>query len=71
MDDSLTDQERRAISSLRRLAGRWPKSLMLASLDGELVVLRAEDRSGADAGLSEDSIVADGFRGIPNTGGAW
>ena len=40
----LTDEERRAIASLKRLAKRWPKSLMLISMDSNLHVIRVTDQ---------------------------
>jgi len=39
----LTKEERAAIRTLKRLAKRWPKSLMLFGCDG---VLHAIDKSG-------------------------
>lgn len=68
--DDLTGAERKAVAALRRLARTWPRTLMLASMDGSLVVLRSADRGSADGGINEDSVVAD-IRGIPNTGGSW
>ena len=69
----LNKTERDAIAALRRLAKRWPRSLTLASMDGELVVIRTgderfDDRNGGDR---DDAVIADDFRGIPNTGGGW
>lgn len=42
----LTDEERRAIASLRRLAKRWPKSLWLFSASGTLHVMRKSPDGG-------------------------
>lgn len=36
--DSLTEDERCAIASLKRLAKRWPQSLVLVSFSGALSV---------------------------------
>lgn len=68
----MTDEERRAIASLQRLAGRWPQSLMLASMGGALVVVPTDDHDRADGGdgLDPDKVMAD-IPGIPNTGGDW
>lgn len=70
---ALSNEERNAIASLRRLAKRWPRSLTLASMDGDLVVIRTgdprfDDFDGADR---TDAVIADDFHGIPNTGGGW
>lgn len=71
MDEDLTDEERRAIAALARLARRWPRSLMLASMGGMLVVVRTEDHMDASGdALDPDKVLAD-VAGIPNTGGDW
>ena len=70
MSGSLTAEESKAIASLRRVASRWPRSLMLASMDGELVVVRNDDARMAGAGIDQDAVVAE-INGIPNTGGGW
>ena len=70
-EKALTREEESAVSTLQRLAHRWPRTLMLASLDGELVVLRnASGRVNYDGSINPDSVVAS-IRGIPNTGGSW
>lgn len=68
----LTTEERRAIESLKRLARRWPRTLTLASMSGDLCVIRTGDpRFTGDGSLDrQEAIVAD-IRGIPNTGGDW
>lgn len=43
MSQNLTDDEVRAIASLKRLAKRWPKSLWLFSASGTLHVMRKVD----------------------------
>lgn len=74
----LTKEEQNAINSLKRLAKRWPKSLMLFSGSGELCVLDVnkcqdwpegtpEYKAG---GFNPDSIL-DRIQGIPNDGGDW
>lgn len=60
------------MASLRRLARSWPKSLTLASLDGELVVLDTRTRISPDGdSINPDAVLDDDITGIPNTGGAW
>lgn len=39
----LTREEENAITTLKRLAKRWPKSLWLLSTDGTLLVMRKDD----------------------------
>lgn len=69
--DALTSEESKAIAGLRRIASRWPKSLLLASMDGELVVFRNdESRMDEAGGLNQDATIAE-ITGIPNTGGGW
>lgn len=65
---TLTDEERRAIAALERLAKRWPRSLKLASMDGSLLVYRSGD---APDEVGEDGAVADLGSSIPNTGGGF
>ena len=67
---SLTAKESKAIASLQRLASRWPRTLMLASMDGELIVIRNNDARMAGPDIDQDAIVAE-IKGIPNTGGGW
>lgn len=71
-DVELSGNERRAISSLQRLGKRWPKTLMLASMGGSLVVLRTNDPrfDSENCMTRNDAVVAD-VHGIPNTGGDW
>ena len=72
-DTSLTPEERRAISSLKRLAKRWPKSLWLFSAGGSLHVMRRgpdgdfakTSNGGNDPDYELDTIY------IPNDGGDW
>lgn len=67
----LTDEERNAIASLRRLAKRWPRSLTLASMDGSLVVFRTGDPVFDGDTNRGECVIADDFAGIPNEGGGW
>ncbi len=69
-NDSLTPEESKAIAALQRIASRWPRSLMLASMDGDLVVIRNDDARMQGADIDQEAIVAE-IRGIPNTGGGW
>lgn len=68
----LTDPELAAIASLQRLAKRWPQSLKLVSMDGNLSVIRADDpRMLADYGPERQEAVIADIDGIPNDGGGW
>lgn len=69
----LSSDERRAIASLKRLAKRWPKSLVLFAGNGGLSVLRAAPGGGLP--MTERGTV-DGDRevaevDIPADGGGW
>jgi hypothetical protein len=69
----VTEEERKAIAALKRLARRWPRSLTLLSYDGSLSVVHTADRdyiSDGDGTERQDRILAD-IDGIPNDGGAW
>lgn len=68
----LTKQEREVIASLKRLAKRWPKTLTLAIMGGDLVVVRTgyPRLLAADSSDAFDAILDD-IEGIPNTGGDW
>jgi hypothetical protein len=61
-DAGLTDEERRAITALHRLAKRWPQTLKLFSWSGSLCVMRVGVSPSNDAILTSIS-------GIPNDGG--
>lgn len=71
-EPELTAEEKRAVASLKRLAGRWPRSLTVASMGGSLVVVRTGDERFDYGGSLErqEAVVADIY-GIPNTGGDW
>lgn len=71
-----TDEERRAIATLRRLANRWPKTLWLFSASGQLNVMRlrqdGQKAMGGDA--PRDAVDPDyslATIDIPNDGGDW
>lgn len=74
---NLTDDERRAIAALERLAKRWPRSLTLVSMDGGLqVVLTKEyhDGNGQEflpGNERQELCVVAHISGIPNDGGGW
>ncbi len=58
---TLTDEERRAIVTLERLAERWPKALRLFSWSGTLHVLKGgEGRTYAQATVARIDIPNDG-----------
>ncbi len=70
---ALTDEERKAIAALKRLAARWPDSLTLFSWSGSLVVFKTDEWQdfgalGPTDGNAGDYIV-DSIHGIPNDGG--
>jgi hypothetical protein len=73
-DAALSGPELRAIGELQRLARRWPHSLTLVSMDGNLHVIRTGDpryhSEGRDGAQRQESVIAD-IDGIPNDGGAW
>lgn len=53
----LTEEERRAIATLKRLAEHWPKTLRLFSWSGTLCVLKGgEGRTYADADVEHIAI---------------
>lgn len=62
LQQPLTDDERRAIASLHRLAKGWPQSLKLFSASGSLAVVRTESAPDEFAPL-------EWIAGIPNDGG--
>lgn len=68
-----TDDERRAIAALHRLAKRWPDTLWLFSASGTLCVMRlGEDGDKlrtADGGMDPSAVLTS--INIPNDGGDW
>lgn len=72
MSNELTPEEQRAIRALKNLAQRWPRSLTLASMGGDLVVVRTSDPVflSGDSLERQEAAIAD-IHGIPNTGGDW
>lgn len=64
----LTPVEARAVKALQRLAKTWPRTLTLASMGGELVVVRTGDSRFLDGDtLERQEAVLDDIRGIPNS----
>lgn len=59
----LTSGEKKAIARLQKLAQTWPKSLMLFSQSGNLIVLKAPSHERQTRYTVADII------GIPNDGG--
>lgn len=74
----LTHEERLAISALKRLAKRWPKSLWLYSASGLHVMLTGPNgqhmtgggSSGGPAAIDPDYLVQT-IDGIDTSGGDW
>ena len=73
---TLTQEEKRVIAALQRLAKRWPSSLWLASMSGTLHVMATSpdgermyhpDREGGGLDYSYSVGTVD----IPNDGGDW
>lgn len=71
-EGNITEEERKAIASLQRLAKRWPRSLRLVSMGGELSVVHSNDERffSDDTAERQEAVIGD-IRGIPNTGGDW
>lgn len=72
-EQDLTDEERRAIAALERLAAQWPRTLTLLSYDGSLSVIHSADlgviADGTEA--SRQDLVLAHIDRIPNDGGGW
>lgn len=68
----LTDDERKAIRAMNRLAKTWPKSLWLFSASGTLTIMR-KDATGTRAGDGDgvDQAFAVDTVDIQNDGGDW
>lgn len=68
----LSNDERRAIASLKRLAKRWPKTLWLFT-NGDISILKCDEDGGrAHVGESIDqSYVVATIVGILSDGGDW
>jgi len=71
-EDESTTEELAAIRRLERLARKWPETLMLLSMSGELTVIHTSDRSKAAESFAGDSeILSIPISGITNDGGGW
>ena len=69
-----TKQEQKVISSLVRIAKKWPKTLWLFSASGTLCVMRCgengEQVETLGGGMDSDYVLGT-IPGIPNDGGDW
>jgi len=72
-EDEFTTEELAAIHSLKRLARKWPKTLMLLSMDGCLYAVRIADQGAIVTGPygTESDVPIAFIDGISNDGGAW
>lgn len=73
-EETATGPERAAIGALQRLAKRWPSSLKLISMDGNLHVIHqdgSDHASGFDSASERQARILADISGIPNDGGAW
>jgi hypothetical protein len=75
-EEIATDWERAVVLALQELAPNWPPTVMLASMDGGLQVVRTDlYRRGHDQAPDRvqhhDSCVLANIDGIPNDGGGW
>jgi hypothetical protein len=75
MEHELTEDEKKAIRSLERLAKKWPKSLWLYSGNGSLFIIKNRSDGGCDNGFGKgvdpNCIVKELGKQIPNDGGDW
>lgn len=68
----LTEFERVAIRSLKRLAKRWPRSLWLFATGGPLLVMRKDStgrRAIGERGEVDQAFVVESIEGIESDGG--
>lgn len=74
MMEPITKEEQNAINTLNRLAKRWPESLWLFSVAGQLLVMRkgpdGEHVQSETGSVCPDHEVAH-IAGIDNDGGDW
>ena len=76
MEIILTDNEKKAIRALKRLAKIWPKTLWLFSANGNLNIMRFKEdgEQGEEkkfGGMDCDYLVDSIGHEIPNDGGDW
>jgi len=73
MEIELTDDEKKAIASLKRVAKKWPESLWLFSASGSLCVMKYDDNGipyETKSGCMDPDAIVDSID-IPNDGGDW
>lgn len=71
---NLTEEEKIAISALKKLARSWPDSLWLFSASGVLHVMKCNqsgERVMTYSGGVDQHHIAATISGIPNDGGDW
>ena len=69
-----TKEESNIISSLRRIAKKWPETTWLFSASGTLCVMRCGEKGEqvtTSSGGIDQNYVLDTISGIPNDGGDW
>ena len=74
MTTEITEEERKAIASLKRLAKKWPDSLWLFSASGTLCVMKYDEdgrRAVTSVGGVDQNYCVDTVDGITNDGGDW
>lgn len=68
-----TKDEKRAISALKKVAAKWPKSLWLFSASGSLCVMRSGPNGdqivNSGGGIDQAYLIVS--VNIPNDGGDW
>lgn len=70
--NAVTPEEESAIKSLKRLARKWPKTLRLVSMGGQLHVVHTNDeRMQSEDSIERGEAVIEDIHGIPNDGGDW
>jgi hypothetical protein len=71
-EEEFTPEELAAIRSLKRLGRKWPKTLMLLSLEGGLYVTHTADQGAIATSIDRaPDVPIVQIDGIPNDGGAW
>ena len=74
-DIELTDEERRAIASLKRVAKKWPATLWLFCGGQSGIAVMRTHEDGGHAHLSTSGVdpayIVDEIQGIDSDGGDW
>jgi hypothetical protein len=65
----LTKREQKAIADLKKLANRWPDTLMLFSWSGSLVVFKGAEWHVRPDSDDPNAYIIDSIDGIDNDGG--